>query len=397
MNNTGIFTIILLLCGIGHLATEIYLPSMPNMVNYFATTDAWVQFTFTIYMFSFCAIPLLAGPLSDKIGRKKPMMFGLLLSFVATLLCIFSNNIYFLIFARFMQGIGLGIVVCMGRVLMPDFFKGKDLTRYYSYMSSCMPLLLAVGPSLGGVIQEYSSWRWVFAAMLFYLMFIIIPTKRLLEAHPGLTVKSQQQSYIRNYWMLLLNRKYMFFMGIIILMYAGLASYLSVYSFIFQEHFGLSPSTSGFLSLFFCIFVSLCGFINARLLKTVKPTRILSWAGKSVVISAILIISLNLLKIEHMICFIISIVFFFVAAPISFSNGTALALQQVKENFGSATALLTCLQFLGAGIGSAIMSLTDSNSTLPIGFMFLAVGLGCLLMLRLERKSQVEKPIQIAV
>lgn len=403
MNKALIFIIILLLCGIGHLATDIYLPSMPNMVDYFATTPAWVQFTFTVYMFSFCAIPLLAGPLSDKIGRKKPILFGLILSLIATILCTFANNIYFLIVARLIQGIGLGIVVCMGRALMPDFFKGKDLARYYSYMSSGMPLLLALGPSLGGVIQEYGSWRWVFATMLLYTLLIIIPTIRLLTAHSLHMVKTSQQnpayspaggsaqSYWENYRDLLTNKKYMIFTGSIILMYIGLASYLSVYSFIFQERFGLSPSSSGFLALFFCFFVSMFGVINARLIQKIDPKKILFCAALSIITSAVLILFFNALEVESMFLFALAIIFFFVSVPITFSNGTALALQNVKGNFGAATALMTCLQFLGAGIGSGIMSLTNSTSTLPLAIMFILVGMGCLYMLYLDKKSVVEE------
>ncbi len=181
MREKNILLTSLLLGSLGHLATDIYLPSMPIMTEYFGTTTSMVQLTLIVYMLSFCLTPLIFGPISDTLGRRKPILIGIYIGFAATILCTFSNSIYLLIFARFLQGIGLGTVVAVSRAILPDHFQGKQLAKYFSYLTMLMPIMLAIAPPLGGFIQEKTSWQFVFVFLLIYLVFLQYLAKQVLK------------------------------------------------------------------------------------------------------------------------------------------------------------------------------------------------------------------------
>lgn len=389
MKNTTIFTFVLILSAIGHLATDIYLPSMPSMTDYFDTSTTLVQMTFSIYMLSFIVAPLVIGPISDSIGRKKPILIGITLGLVATLLCAFSHNIYVLIFSRFLQGIGLGMVVSLSRALLPDHFQGKELAKYYSYMAMLMPVILAVGPILGGVIQEQSSWRGVFAFMSVYLLIIlyIVTTKLQIKENPSPT-SSNIRTYLKGYKTLLKNKQFMNYSLFSVFIFSGMSIYLTVSSFLFQELIGLTPTEMGATSLIFFGTTFIVGFMNVHLIKLLKPKQILCFAVPLVLISGFMLISCHYFDVLNIYTLILSLIVFFCSVPLTFANVSALALGSIKSNFGSATALLSCLQFLGGAIASFLISFTNSTSVVPLGATFLMIGFACLMMLFLGSLSE---------
>ena len=114
---------ITILCSIGYVATDIYLPSLPAIAREFAVGEKEVQATLAIYLLSFAFTPLLFGPLSDHFGRKKVIVTGLTITLFATIGCALSSSISMLILFRLGQGVGAGAVVVSGRATIADLFK----------------------------------------------------------------------------------------------------------------------------------------------------------------------------------------------------------------------------------------------------------------------------------
>ena len=392
MHHILIFMSVLILGSIGHLATDIYLPSMPSMAEYFDTSNTLVQFTLSAYMLSFCFTPLIIGPLSDKIGRKRPILLGILIGLVATFLCIFSTNIYFLVFGRFLQGIGLGIVVCVSRAILPDRFQGKDLAKYYSILTMFMPVVLAIGPSLGAFIHEYSSWHGVFIFLASYLVVIVFLTYYLFQdKEKSEKINSAElKTVFHVYKDLLSNKKFLLFTLCSVFIFIGISAYLTVWSFLFQERLGLTPRQSAATSLITFTAIFAMGYLNIRLMSFFKPKKLLYLVNPFILASGILLIFCDMTNNINIYTLIFSVTLYFCALPVTFANANSLAFASIQGNFGAAVALLSCIQFLSGGVASAIISFTDSKSVIPLGMTFMLVGIGTFILLLLE--GQVKKP-----
>ena len=108
MNQNLLFVIILLMACFSQVAADIYLPSISSITEYYNTDINLVQFTLVIFTFGICIMQLISGPLSEIIGRKKPLLIGFFVSIIGTIICIFSPNIYCMLLGRFIQGLGAG-------------------------------------------------------------------------------------------------------------------------------------------------------------------------------------------------------------------------------------------------------------------------------------------------
>jgi DHA1 family 2-module integral membrane pump EmrD-like MFS transporter len=378
----------LMLGSVGHLATDIYLPSLPHLATYFEASNTAVQLSFAVYMLSFCIIPLIIGPVSDRIGRRAPLLMGISIGMVSTILCALSTNIAMFIGSRFLQGIGLGIVVCVSRTILPENFAGKRLTQYLSYMTMLMPLVLAIGPPLGGLIQEHSSWRMVFAFLLGYLIFVRLLAKKVIfdkgPQDPLQPLEFKISGYIDIYVELFKNKQFIIFTLSSILMFMGVVAYLTVSPFLFQKLMGLTASQYGFTSLIICLSSFMSGFVNSQLIKIFKPKRLLYFASFLALSSGAMLAILNILGLTTLIYFVSALIIFFFAVPISFANAAGLALSSVKGNFGAATALMITLQYLGGSLSSFIISLARPDSIFPLALSFIIISTLYLIVLGLE-------------
>ena len=124
------FSIILFLCILPQAATDLYLPSLAAMAHYFSVNIDLAEWSIALYMIGMAASQLLYGPLSEGLGRKKPLLLGLIISFIGCLLCLFAQNIETLLLGRLLQGFGAGACSCLFRAMLRDLFKGELLVKY---------------------------------------------------------------------------------------------------------------------------------------------------------------------------------------------------------------------------------------------------------------------------
>lgn len=157
-------TIILMMIAIGvipQFASDNFLPSLPGIARYFSIDSNVAQWTILIYLLSLSVSQLFYGILSDTFGRKPVLLLGFVIFTLASLLCIFSQNITMLLIGRFIQGCGMGSY-CLFRVILRDRFSGKELAKFTSYVMPVVSITPAFAPISGGYIAHYLGWHYSF-------------------------------------------------------------------------------------------------------------------------------------------------------------------------------------------------------------------------------------------
>ena len=157
---------------LGGMSTDIYLPSLPAMSLHFDISKALVQLTVTAYVIAMGLSQLLAGPVSDAYGRKKLLLMALSTQFIAVFAILFSPSITWMIFFRFVQGLGAAFMVVPARAIINDVFDGPELKKQFNYCAISFALGPIVAPFLGGYLQHYFGWQANFIFILVYALLL---------------------------------------------------------------------------------------------------------------------------------------------------------------------------------------------------------------------------------
>lgn len=185
-----IFIVATFASALGQVTSDLYLPSLPAISQGLNTTDHIAQLTIATYMIGFSLSQLVYGPLSDGIGRRKPLLFGLVLCLIGGVICLTAQNIETVIVGRLLQGVGAGACGALFRPIFSDLFSGEKLAKYGSYAALVGIWFLAIGPVFGGYIQHYMNWRMNFVVLvtasliaLFAVMLVLPETN--IHLHPS--------------------------------------------------------------------------------------------------------------------------------------------------------------------------------------------------------------------
>lgn len=381
---------LLLLISAGYFSTDIYLPSLPALSAYFQTQDRDVQMTLFTYILSFSLIPLIAGPLSDHIGRKKVILTGLVISIVAAIGCLFSPSIHWLSAFRFLQGMGMGAVLISSRASGADLFTGRAFAKQMSLTTMLMPLVLGAAPTLGGVLQEKFQWQAVFLFLIGYLLCLLVLTSIRAESLKHFSDR-KLSSVFSVYRSFLKNPLFLAFAIPFILPSFGLFAYFTASPFLFQKIVGLSPIEYGSLGLYVAATIVITGFFNLKLIHYFSHTKILSFGIILTILSGCLLLIFHLIMTPTTWSILVPSLLYFTCMPLCIANAASKCMSLVHQHFGAATALLTTFQFLIGALGSLTFSLAPDDSVLPLALAFISVGVLSFIGLRYARKLEVRK------
>jgi DHA1 family 2-module integral membrane pump EmrD-like MFS transporter len=383
--NRLLMFLVVILSGIGYFATDVYLHSMPAIGKYFKVGNELVQFTLTIYLFCFSFIQLLYGPLSDHFGRKKLIIFCLCLGILGSYLCYRADSIYYLIIARFVQGLGLGGVSCVVRAILPDLYSGVALARCASVLSIFVPIFLCTGPIIGGYLEDSFAWRSSFLFLVIVLCCILIivqfklPETNKLK-HVG---ELKYKSILANYKKILCSRVFLGYTFCGFFASAGIMSYLSIAPFLFQDVIGLSPVQFGWLAIVVCLAVILAGTVNSHLVEKLGINFMLTISGSLMLLSGVTMLVLAYLSGITLLSCIIPTFIFMLGVGFSFGLSMAGAITPFKHIAGTACAVVGSLQMIGGTLFSAIAAVAPEHNQIPLALVYVVCGLGSLTSLRI--------------
>lgn len=355
----------------GPFVTDFYLPALPALSEYFDTTASLVQLSLTFSMIGLAVGQLIIGPLSDKYGRKSPLMVSLVVFCISTLGCLYSPGIYAFLFFRLLQGFSGAGGVVISRSIALDLYGGKELTRFFSILSCVQGLAPVCAPVLGGILLEVMDWKGIFWVLLAIGMALIASLhffKESLDAE--IRQKGSIFSTFRHYLPVLRNRQFMRYVLVQAFAMGVMFTYIAASPFIFQNHFSTSP-----LFYSFCFGVNALGimlgslavshFRNAR---TALRTGVIGFAWMSLPVAAALVFSPSVWVVE------VLLFFFLIFLGLILPSSTTLALDLERKNSGNASALLGFLMFLFGGVLSPLTGMGNMLYTTGMIFIVCCAG-----------------------
>lgn len=229
------------------IETDIYVSALPNMQIFFQTTKWSIQGVVTLNFLALCFSCLIFGPLSDAIGRRPILIFGMGLFVIASLFCCSTQSLSTLLTARFFQGIGSGAPMCLGATIIFDLYDKKRATSIISWLNGIISASLAGAPILGGWLTTSFGWRsnfyliFLFSTLSFILLLFFFPESHHCHNRKEISFKK----IIYMYSTLLRQKKFLVYSLLLAFMYASLIIYISNLAFVFIQHLSIDQRTYG--------------------------------------------------------------------------------------------------------------------------------------------------------
>ena len=235
-----------LLVAIGPISMALYTPAMTEMVHHFDTAETVVKLTLTLYFGGFACAQLIAGPLSDALGRRPVTIGFMLLYCAASILATLSQSVETLIFARFAQGVGASVGVAISRALVRDLFTGEKSSRIMNLIGIILALGPALSPTIGGLMLPVFGWRSIFVLMtVLGLIVICVAIFSMKETVVRDTSRLNFRALAGSYRMLLTNRRFLSASFVIGGALGAIYAQATFLPFILMRDVGLSPSQFG--------------------------------------------------------------------------------------------------------------------------------------------------------
>lgn len=342
-----------MLTAFGPFVTDMYLPTLPAMSEYFHTTSSMVQLGLTASMIGLAAGQLLFGPLSDKYGRRLPLIISMILFAVATIGCIYSYTIMQFVGWRLIQGIaGAGGII--SRSVAADKYSGRELAKMLALIGAINGVAPVAAPMGGGFLAGSVGWTGIFWCLFVLGIILLLGSIHFEESLPVEDRKEKSwRSVFRSFIDVLRNSSYVcytlqfgFAQGVL---FANIASA----PFIMQQHYGFSP-----------LMFSICFGINAifivisaaSAIKFRRQEQALHYGStRMVVVSALLLVALvldcNFWIYELLLIGLLSML------GLTFTASNTLTMDCEHNNAGMASALLGALEFAFGGIVSPLVGL----------------------------------------
>ncbi|MEK4345345.1 multidrug effflux MFS transporter [Paenibacillus sp. FSL P4-0184] len=361
---------------IGPLSIDMYLPALPTLVADFGTTAALVQLSLTFFLLGLASGQLVAGPLSDVYGRRGPLLIGMFIYAVSSVLCAFSPSIGLLIGLRFIQGLAGSVGVVVSRAAVRDLYSGSELTKFFSLLMIVNGLGPILAPVIGGQLLRVTTWQGIFlvlfAAGIIFCLTILL---RLPETLPKeRRSKSGMKGTLLTFRVLLGNRKFMGYALSQGFVTASMFAYISGSSFVLQNIFAVTPQVYSLIFAVNGIGIIITGQIAGRLAGKVSETKLLLSGLLLCTMGGILLLLTVLVGgglIPILICLFAVVSSVGIVGATSFS----LAMQDQGETAGSASALIGLIPLLLGSCVAPLVGLGGVESALPMAIVMACTGI----------------------
>lgn len=353
--NSYIFTLAFvgMIAAFGPFVTDFYLPALPALSDYFGAPASMIQLSLTVGMIGLGTGQLIVGPLSDRYGRRMPLLLSLAAFAAATAGCLVTDSIGRFLLYRFVQGLAGAGGVVISRSIATDLYAGRELARFFSVLGSVQGIVPVAAPVIGGLLLAVTDWKGIFAVLLGIGIALLVMTLAFRES---LAQRSRSvAASFKGYAPVLRNRRSMRYMGVQAMAMGVMFSYISASPFIFQQQYGLSP-----VAYSLCFGLNAFGIMAGSLLvlRSRSSERGLAIGTRGFFVMAL---ATAIVLTQGGSVWLIEASFFLLMVMLGtiMPASTTLALEPLREYSGSASAALGFLSFLVGGICSPLVGMGD--------------------------------------
>jgi DHA1 family bicyclomycin/chloramphenicol resistance-like MFS transporter len=368
------------LVSLGPAVNDMYLPAFPIMAEDLSTSASLVQLSLTACLLGLAIGQLIAGSLSDIYGRRTPLLIGLIIFIISSILCALSSSIWFLIVLRFIQGMAGAAGIVIARATVRDLYSGVELTKFFALLMLINGAAPILSPIIGGQLLLFTSWSGIFLVLsIIGVVILLVVTFGLSETLP---LEKRSKGGIKN--TLLTFRRLLsdrLFMGYALsqgLVFAAMFAYIAGSPFVLQIIYHVSPQIFSILFGINGLGIIIASQLTARLASHINLSKLF--------ISGLIIASIGGVTLLVMILFgagLYAILppLFLVVSSVGIVSTTSfsLAMENQSQSAGSAAALIGVISFILGAVVSPLVGIGGSYTAIPLGVVIVVTDVGSLL------------------
>ncbi|WP_405747690.1 Bcr/CflA family multidrug efflux MFS transporter [Streptomyces sp. NBC_01525] len=377
---TGLLLTLVLggLTAVPPLSMDMYLPALPEVTQALHSPAATVQLTLTTCLTGMALGQLVVGPMSDKWGRRRPLLTGMVIYVLATALCALAPNAEILIAFRLLQGLAGAAGIVIARAVVRDLYDGVAMARFFSTLMLISGVAPVVAPLIGGQILRITDWRGVFVVLTVVgLLLTTVVWRTLHETLPperrhagglGETLRTMRD--------LLADRAFSGYLLVGAFGFAALFAYISASPFVIQEIYGASPQTFSLLFGVNSVGLVTVGQINGKVLVGRVPLNKVLGTGLTLIAlaaTALLLMSSGVFGPVGLWPIAAGLFVLMASMGLVMPSTNTLALLRTPHAAGSASALLGTSTFLLGSVASPLVGIAGEHTAVPMA----VVQLGC--------------------
>ena len=382
-----------LLTAIGPLSIDMYLPAFPDIAKSLHTSVAQITLSLSSFFIGISVGQLFYGPLLERFGRKRPLYAGLCIYLLASVGCAFAASVNALIALRLLQALGGCVGMVASRAMVRDLFDVKENAKIFSTLMLVVAVSPIIAPTLGGYITAALGWHYVFVMLIIIGVVILTGIYFLLPEtkKPDPEFSLKPVSIIKSYASVVIHPQFYTYALTAAVSAAAIYAYIGGSPHVFMEIYKVNEKQYGWI--FALIAMGLIGAsqLNTVLLKNYTSVQIIKVALTCQAIIGIAMALISLFGWGDLFITIFFIFIFLACQGFVFPNASALSLASFGHNAGSASALLGSIQ-MGIGAGSsALVSLLQNDTALPMTGVMACCAIAALSVFSLGRKIIVTR------
>lgn len=388
----------------GPISLDLYLPALPALATDLSASTSAAQLSITACLLGLATGQLLAGPLSDQFGRRRPLIVGLAVYLLASTACALASTIELLVVLRLVQGLAGAAGIVIARAVARDLYSGQRLVIIFSRLILVNGLAPVLAPLIGGQLSLVTSWRGIFVVLAAFG--VVLLAAGIFGVRESLPPERRRTGGVRDtlqsFRALLGDRLF-----VAVVLAAGLAgasmfAYIAGATFVLQRLFGLSAQQFSFAFGANALGIVILGQVSAALSKRWSPQRVMTLGLLVNLLGAAGLAGTVLAGLG--LPFLLGSLFVMVSAlGLVFPTSTALALADHPDRAGSASSLLGLGQYLMGAVVAPLVGLAGEDTAVPMGIVavscsaaataiFFGVALPALRRSRLAEPDEIQRP-----
>lgn len=360
---------------LGSLSIDLYLPAFPELATELGASEAAVQVTLTACVLGLALGQVVAGPISDAVGRRGPIAFGLAAWSLASFACALAPSIATFTALRFAQGLAGAAGIVVARAVVRDLASGPELVKAFSRLMLVVGVVPIAAPTVGGLLLEHMSWRGLFVVLgVLGAVFAVVVVTLLEESLPPSRRRPGVRRAVRAYRVLATDRDFMAAALVVSLAFAALFIYVSSSSFVLREVYGLTPAQYGLLFGVNSVGLVLGNQVAGLLAHRWSPDTMLPASIGLGTVAALAILAGGVTGLGGVWGVVVPLFFVVLAVGATMPVASSRAMNAHPERAGAASALLGVLQFAVGGTLAPLVGAIGGATVVPLA-LFMA---GCL-------------------